>query len=192
MDQAPANDLVIRIRSGDREAAARYLLDNSNLLRRRVRGRLSPGLRAIFGSEDIVSTVGRRLDEYVRRGLPEIESERDLFALVMRMALNAIVDKERMISRLRRVERGEEVFARQMLRHLQGADPQACAMRFESAVERALQAQGGDTDRKILWMWLMDWRLKDIGAALAMNPPAVRERWKRIKERLRPLLESAR
>jgi len=193
MDNVPASDLFLRLCDGDRDAVAQYVLSNSGLIRRRIRGRLGPAMRRIFESEDIVSTVGRRLDDYVRNGSLDIRSEPEMLALIMKIASNAIVDKAKIVARLRNVEQHEEVFARQMLRQLeQSALPGDNTPWFESTLDRTLQAMDNDIDRKILWMWLMGWRLRDIAASLSMNDGAVRQRWSRIKERLRPLLESER
>ncbi|RMD62037.1 MAG: hypothetical protein D6824_07285 [Planctomycetota bacterium] len=192
MVQNPADDLIARVRAGDREAAAQFLMVNSELIRRRVRGRLGPALRRIFESEDIVSTVGRRLDEYIRKGEPSVRTEGELLGLILRMAFNAVVDKGRICNRLQRVEQGEEVFASQMLRQLQNDAAPPTSASAESVVNRALETLDDEIDCRILWMWLMDRRLQDIAETLNMTAPAVRMRWARIKEKLRPMLEPER
>src|SRR5262245_43990251 len=71
-------ELLARMRAGDRQAAAVFITRYESKIRRRVRGKLSLSMRRIFDSQDIVSTLGRRLDLYVRSGKLEAQSEQQL------------------------------------------------------------------------------------------------------------------
>ena len=92
--------LLDRMRSGDRVAAAVFITRYGSRIRRRIHGKLSPAMRRIFDSQDILSTLGRRLDQYVRFGRLAAASEDELWALVFRMAENAVIDKARVFRRL--------------------------------------------------------------------------------------------
>src|SRR5688572_28295557 len=70
-----------RIRGGDREAAAEFVRLNEALLRRRYRHKLGSALRRIVDSEDLVSTVSRRLDAYVLSGRVRAVTLQQLWAL---------------------------------------------------------------------------------------------------------------
>src|ERR1051325_8138362 len=59
--------LLERMKRGDRVAAAEFIADNASRIRRRFRGKLGPDVRRLFDSQDLVSTVSRRLDTIIMR-----------------------------------------------------------------------------------------------------------------------------
>ena len=85
-------ELVRRMRSGDRDAAAEFISRYDSRIRRRIRGKLGPAMRRLFDSQDIVSTLGRRLDLYVRSGRLEAVSGDQLWSLIMKMAEHGVID----------------------------------------------------------------------------------------------------
>lgn len=184
------DSLLERIRAGDREAAAAFLMRHGDLVRRRIRGRLGPALRSVFDSDEILSTLARRLDEYVSKSPPDVRSEADMLDLIVRIASNAIIDKARIADRLRKVHGQDAAFARQMLVQLESAGAQDGAdSGFTLVIDKALEALSDNVDRKILWMWLRGWRLSEIARMIGAEPKPTRQRWGRIKKRLAPVLE---
>lgn len=181
-------DLVTRMRAGDREAAAQFMVDYGPLLRRRVRGKLGAAMRRLFDSQEILSTVGRRLDRYVRVGGLEAESPGQLLQLVFRMAESAVIDKIRVFKRLERVEGEDSHFAQELGTRLHDADHD----QDEGAVislDGALRSLSSETDRQILTMWLNGTQHAVIAWDLGMTPAAVRQRWKTIRDRLKESLK---
>ena len=65
-----------RMRRGDRVAAAVFITRYSSRIHRRISGKLSPGMRRVFDTQEIFSTFGRRLDQLVRRSVLEQEATR--------------------------------------------------------------------------------------------------------------------
>ena len=175
--------LLRRMRDGDREAAAIFITHFDSRIRRRIRGKLNPAMRRLFDSQDILSTVGRRLDLYVRSGSLEASSERQLWALVFRMATNAVIDKSRMYRRLQKAEGPDGQFAQELLRRLRQAESQSTSS-VEIELENALGMFKDDIDRDILSQWLNGFRLNEIAMAIGMAPTGVRKRWQKIRERL--------
>ena len=57
--------LLARMREGDRSACGEFMLHYGDLLRLRIRDKLSSNLRLVLDSEDVLSTVTRRLDVIV-------------------------------------------------------------------------------------------------------------------------------
>src|SRR5689334_16822079 len=84
--------LLTRMRAGDRNAAAQFMDRFGSRIRRRVRGRLRPAMRRLFDSQEIISTLARRLDLFVRGGQLNAETEGQLWTLVFKMAENAVID----------------------------------------------------------------------------------------------------
>lgn len=181
--------LLEQMRDGDREAAAAFIMRYGSRIRRRVRGKLSPGMRRIFDSQEILSTVGRRLDMYIRDGRMEAASAGQLWALVFRMASNALVDKARVFRRLQTVEGEDGPFAQELLRRLRYAERSDTAG-VEIEIEKAMQ--GLDViDRQILSMWLVGSRHAQIADFVELTPVAVRKRWQKIKAGLQERFQSS-
>lgn len=180
--------LLARMRNGDREAAAVFLTRYGSRIRRRIRGKLTPSMRRIFDSQEILSTLGRRLDMYVRDARLEAADEGQLWALVLRMASNAVVDKARVFRRLESAEEEDGPFARELLRRMRDGELRG-ADGGEIELERALGKVEEGTDRTILTLWLADHGQAEIGQIIGMSAAAVRQRWKTIRATLRSELE---
>ena len=175
--------LLRRMQTGDREAAALFVTHYGSFIRRRIRGKLSPAMRRIFDSLEILSTVGRRLDLYVSAGRFNAQSEGQLWALILRMANNAVIDKSRIFRRLEKVEAEDSDFSRQLLTRLKDVHRRDDE-KVELEIERALDLLGDVLDRQILSFWLSGARLSMIAKYVGLAPTAVRKRWQKIRATL--------
>jgi hypothetical protein len=176
-------ELLERMRHGDRTAAALFVTRYGGRLRRRIRGKLSPSMRRIFDSQEILSTVGRRLDLYVRSGRLEADSVDRLWALLLRMTEHAVIDKGRVFRRLRRIEDEDSPFAHQLVQRLRDADEKR-SDGSELEIEQAIGLFDESVDRQILSMWLVGSPLSEIAPLVEMSPYAARRRWYKIKDTL--------
>jgi DNA-directed RNA polymerase specialized sigma24 family protein len=183
------DQLLTRMRAGDRQAAALFLSGYGDLIRRRVRGKLGASVRRMFDSLDILSTVGRRFDRYVRDGKLQAVDEPQLWSLLFRMAEAAVVDKVRAVKRLQLAEGEDGPIARELLARIDSAE-RGGASGADIVLEKALGALPFDDDRSILTLWLADWPLFRIAEALGTTPAAVRQRWRAIRELLREKLDA--
>ncbi len=185
----PVTELLTRMRAGDREAAAAFLANYGDLIRRRVRGKLGASVRRMFDSMDILSTIGRRFDRYVRDGKLHAVDEPQLWALLFRMAEAAVIDKVRIVKRLQVAEGEDGAIARELLARIEavqnGSDEGA-----EIVLEKALAALRSDDDRTVLTLWLADWPLFRIAEAMGITPAAARQRWHSIRLFLRDKFEA--
>lgn len=177
--------LLSRLRAGDREAAAEFALRYGPRIRRRVAGKLGPRMRRIFDSQDILSTVLRRFDNYVQKREFDSATEEQLLALVVRIAENAVIDKARIVQRLERAESADGEIARALLDRLRepGADPDD-ASAVDRFLDRAFDALDNPIDRQILWFWLAGRKHSDAAEYLDIPPDRVRKRWERIRASL--------
>ncbi len=180
-------ELLRKMRAGDRGAAALFMTRYGSRIRRRIRGKLSPAMRRIFDSQEILSTLGRRLDLYVRSGRLEAANEQQLWALVFRMASNAVIDKARVFRRLQQVEDEDGVFAQELSRRLRQAQ-RSTKEGVEIEIDRALNLFDDRTDRQILSLWLVGTRHIVIAEHVDLAATAVRKRWQKIKSELRERL----
>lgn len=172
------------MREGDREAAAAFITRYGSRVRRRIRGKLGPTMRRVFDSQEILSTVGRRLDLYVRSGRLQAVGEGQLWSLIFRIADNALIDKVRVFQRLQAVESSDSEFAMALLAKLERAESsEPDGADFE--IERAFDIISDQTDRQILTLWLLGQPHTVIAAEIGIAATGVRKRWQSIKERLR-------
>lgn len=186
----PIEDLVVRMRSGDREAVGLFVEAYGPFVRRRVRGKLGPSMRRLFDSQEILSTLSRRLDRYVRSGRLQASTEPQLWALVFKMVDAALIDKVRIIRRLRHAEGEDSEFARTWLSRIDraGRIPAQEGDGVELEIDAALRLLPSAVDRQILSLWLMGNSHRVIGGYLGISADATRQRWQAIRERLRAAL----
>jgi DNA-directed RNA polymerase specialized sigma24 family protein len=181
-----AGDVLQRIRAGDREAAAEFLMRNEALLRRRYRNKVGSSLRRIMDSEDLVATLSRRLDAYVASGRVQALTIDQFWTLIHRMVEHLVSDKARVLKRLKRAEADDRALAEALARRLEtgpgtaGDEPLSVLPLIEDA-----------TDREIVRLWLGEIRLDLIGERLGLSAANVRKRWQRIRTALRSRLEGA-
>jgi hypothetical protein len=183
-DLGDLEGLITRMRGGDREAAARFLVEYGDLIRRRIRGKLGTGMRRLYDSQDILSTVSRRLDRYVRNGQVQAASAEQLWSLVFKMAETAVIDRVRAYKRLQAAEGEDGTIARELLTRMDRAEsnePEGA----ELVLERVYCSLGSDADRELLVLWLADMPLFRIAETTGSTPAAIRQRWKAIRERLK-------
>jgi DNA-directed RNA polymerase specialized sigma24 family protein len=181
-------DLLDRMRAGDRAAAAIFVRDYGARIRRRVRGKLSPAMRRLFDSQEILSTLGRRLDLFVLTGRVEATTEAQLWALVFRAADNALIDKHRAIKRLRAVEGEDSPLAQRLLSQLRSVGPES-DQAADIELQRVFLTLDDPLDRTILALWFNDTPRAVVSEVSGLSIHAVDKRWTRIKARLRTLLE---
>jgi len=175
--------LLHRIRSGDRQAAAEFVVRFGPKIRRRVRGKLGPHVRRVFDSTDILSTVGRRLDRFVRSGRLRAATEGEMWSLIFRIATCAVADKAKLVTRLEHSDVDRQ----------RALDSSATSAGEPAALEleRAFECLPDETDRSILQLWLMENDHKAIADQIGVSEAAVRKRWQRIRAKLRESLTEA-
>src|SRR5690606_17681716 len=78
-----------------RQAAAEFLVRHQSLIRRRLRRKLTVSARRLFDSEDLFSTVARRIDQEVERDRLDVASEHELWSLIRKIGENCITDRIR-------------------------------------------------------------------------------------------------
>lgn len=189
-DQLTSEELVGLIATNDRAAAAAFIGRAAPIIRQRFRGHLSPPLRRLLDSSDVISTVGRRLDQLVQRGGLQLVNERQLWGLINQLAKAAIVDKARALKRLREVEDAESEWTRAFLSRLERGERDGRDV-FDETLTTVMDVAGDDRDRQVLAMWLQGAHFAQIGLILGLDAGAVRQLWHRIRGRLRPALEGS-
>lgn len=180
---ARASALLARIRAGDREAAAEFVLQFGPILRQRVRSKLTGGLRRLVDSADLLASVARRLDRAVAERRAWFETEAQLFSFLNTIASRIVVDKARVLNRLQRAESHEAAWAHSMYSRIADADLGGDAA-FDTVIEDAMSALESERERRVLSLWLMGMNHNEIAFEMDANPAAVRQQWCRIRQRL--------
>lgn len=178
------DDLLLRMKAGDRDAAGEFVLRYGRRIRRRVRGKLGPSIRRLFDSLEIMSTLGRRLDLYVMSGRMQVANEDQLWSLLFKIADNALIDKARLFKRLQAAEREDSDFAYELNARLRRFEhDEETPVEFE--IDNCLKAIENPVDRQILSLWLTGESHVSIGRIVDIAPTGVRKRWENIKSLLR-------
>ncbi len=183
-DGVTVETLLDKMRAGDREAAALFVTRYGPRIRRRIRGKLGPAMRRIFDSQDILSSVGRRLDEFIRGRKLTAKNEQELWGLVHRIASRVLIDKARIFYHLQEVEREDSDFAHVLASRLREAECSSTAG-IEIEIEQVFEFVGDQTDCAILYHWLEGKSYRAIAEIVNLTPVYVRKRWERLKARLR-------
>jgi len=171
------------MRGGDRDAVGEFVTRFGPRIRLRIRDKLGASLRRVYDSEDVLSTLSRRLDELVVSGRLRAQSEGQLWAVAFAITGNAICEYARV---LKRIERAEEEGEREVAGRLRSEFEQAMTPeQHREAMDRTLALLPDETDQHVLWLWLNGQSHGAIAATLGMTPEAVRMRWSRIRARLR-------
>jgi DNA-directed RNA polymerase specialized sigma24 family protein len=183
VDTADPEDLLQRMRAGDSDAVGTFFDRYESRIRRRIRGKLNPPMRRLFDSQEIFSTLGRRLCMYVQAGKLGATNQQQLWALLTRMANNAVIDKSRVFRRLRDMEGEDSVFAQGMLAQLQRAERHS-DQGVEVEISEALNLFTDSDDRQILSLWLIGKPHSQIAFLVQLPADTVRKRWQKIREKL--------
>jgi DNA-directed RNA polymerase specialized sigma24 family protein len=180
--------LLDRMRRGDREAVGQFLTCYGPYIRRRVRGKLSPSMRRLFDSQELLSTLGRRLDRFVHAGRLTSVSNAQFWALIFRMLDNAVIDKNRVLGRLNAVEGEDSDIAQTILRRVQKAES-VPARGIEVELDELLRLLRTPTERQIVSLWLTGHSMRIIAEYVGVSQEAMRQRWVSIRQHLRTSLE---
>lgn len=173
--------LLERMRAGDRVAAADFIVENAGLIRRRFRRRISRPVRQLFDSQDLVSTLARRLDDIVLRGRLGAGSVGELWSLVMVLATYSV--SQHTSKALRHRDFRDPEFAAGQVPA--GTDRGAVDDERSAELDERLRRLDGGADVTILMLRLAGQSHARIAEHLGMNVGVVRKRWQRVREALR-------
>jgi RNA polymerase sigma factor (sigma-70 family) len=182
-----APDLIDRIARGDQQAAAEFIRSHQGLIRRRLRHKLGAALRRTTDSEDLVSTLSRRLHAYMATSKIQARTTEQLLGLIMTMAQRSITDKLRA---LRKAERAHGPEARASAAIRQGDDEARRSAEPRSA-DKVIASLDSELDREIARMAARGMDHAKIATALGISHSAVRKRWERLKAKLRRSFDAA-
>ena len=176
---APVRVLFERMRAGDRQAAADFMGRYGDRIRRRVSGKMNTRMRRLFDSQEIMSTVGRRLDRLVRLRIVSAQNETEFWGFVFELAHRAVIDKARLFARLQRVESEDSEFALLLKRKL--SHPRQSDREVEEKIAEAIHLIRNPIDRQVLHLWMQGESHMQIAELMGMSYVNVRRRWDDIR-----------
>lgn len=172
----------------DREELAAFVLEHSERVRAIARRKLRPSTRGAFGSDDVLSTVLRRLDALAAGGLVRAESEAQLWALVRSIAENVSLQRERLLESTLNRSGEDAVFWSQVHKDFRrnSTDDEGAFVRLYELLMTL-----HDPDQRQLFMFrLRGVSHKVIAQYLDTTPDAIRQRWHSVAKQLRSHLAS--
>lgn len=180
----PLPGLLERLRAGDPDAVGEFFTEYGPVVRAHYRRKIGRQMQRLVDSQDLLSTILRRLCLRLRGTGIRAENHKQFWALVYRIGNDAIVDRIQVVDRLREMEAQGSEFARAMSERLMTSGPHA-DRDFAEQLSLVLDRIESSIDRELLVLWLHGHGLSDAGAILGLNPAAVRKRWQRLREAIR-------
>ncbi len=98
MSQAPGPEEL----PTSRDEIARFVMARKGRIQAIARTKLTKSSRSLVDSEDVVSSVMRRIDTLASRGALYVRTENDLWALITTIVGNYTVSKARLVARATR------------------------------------------------------------------------------------------
>lgn len=166
------------IREGSREAIAEALIRNERMIRRVARLKMSSSLNAAFDSQDIFSTLIRRIDSAVAQDRLSFDDRKRLMGYVLRATDRVIIDKARTVSRQRRAEASATPATRELMPESRAGDPE------RPALGQLMDSLNDERDLVVIESYLAGRPQRVTAKMLNSSTEAIRERWKRIRARL--------
>lgn len=165
----------------DRGAVARYLLANEARIRAIARRKLTARTRSVFDSEDVFSSVLRRVDVLAQAGRLRLQSEAELWGLIEAIARNNAVSRSCLMERARFRLTEDGPYAYELLKRLDSlcTDDEVTVLVF-----RMMLALDSEADRHLLALLLRGANHRAIGGLLGFSEEASRQRWARIRREL--------
>jgi DNA-directed RNA polymerase specialized sigma24 family protein len=166
----------------NREHIADFVLRHEDRIRAIARRKLPTEARSVFGTEDVFSTVARRVDALAAKGLLRAESEAQLWALVSRVVENVSLERGRLVESTASRTGDDAAFWADISRDLRRCrdDNEAFVLVFEM-----MSAMTDAADRQIFLLRLRGVSHRVIAQQLGATEDAVRQRWVVIRRTLR-------
>jgi hypothetical protein len=160
---------------------ARFVMDNADQVRALARRKLTRNTRRVFDSEDVLSSVLRRLDQMAVRGTLRLRSEAELWPLIEAIARNTAVSKTRMIERARNFLTDDAAYANELLKRLNSCpgDDEATLLMLRMTVSLK-----NPQDRQLVTLVHRGASHRVIGSVFGITAEASRQRWKKVRDEL--------
>lgn len=172
--------------TGQRAGAAEVLTQHRDELLRRIHARIGGSTRKITDTEDILSTVARRLDRLIADGRLEAGNERQLFALIHAITDRTLLEKHRMATRAQKRETTSVVGRR--VEEAKGSGDGRIEPR---ALEKIVGMVTDPIDRQILDGKARGWSYGTLALELGISEDSVRQRWSRLRRKVQEALRGS-
>ena len=165
-----------------RDALAAFIMAHEDQIRAVARRKLTQATRLVYDSEEVLSSVLRRLDALAHRGGLVPSNEHELLAFIKAVARNTAVSRTRLIEFMRNRLTEDGPYAYELLKRLN-----ACQDDDEATVllNRMMLSLKDATDRQMLALVHKGATHKAIADLLKLpSVEASRQRWMRIRRQL--------
>lgn len=183
-DDEGVSTLLPRLHQGDTGAVGDFISRYGPVIRAYYRRRIGRSMQRLVDSQDLLSTIARRLCQRVSNGRLAALDRQELWALVYRIGDGALVDRMRIIARLRSIEADSSPIVHELRSRLDRPGDRSGAA-FAEELSRILASLQSDLDRHLLLMWLQGVPLTEAAADLGIAATLARKRWERIRFALR-------
>lgn len=161
---------------------AQYLDERRDLIRDAARAKLIPVAKSSGDSEDVASSVIRRIDSMAVSGTLRIGSENELWALIRLIAEHQSIDRGRMALRARAVALDDGVDGHAIVRSLAESPTEDHALLL---LHRILMSMDSADDRHLVLLRLRGSSFRVAGQLIGISTAAAKMRWSRITSSIR-------
>ncbi len=165
----------------NRAALAAFVLEHGETIRRVARRKLSNATAGVYDSQDVLSTVLRRVDMLADRGAIRATTEREMLSLIITIAEHAAIDKTRLMELARSRLHTDGAFARLFLQRLNSCrdddDTQVLVFQMFQSLRTSIE-------RRLFLLRLRGIEHQVIAEMIGISPAACRKRWSTIMENL--------
>jgi DNA-directed RNA polymerase specialized sigma24 family protein len=175
-----------RLAPMSREAVASFLMSREDKLRAIARSRLSRSAQGANDSEDVFSSVLRRVDLMASKGNVRPRSEAELWALAERIAMNNAISRTRLAKQFVTHIANDPVFIGLITERFAhcGSDDEATLLKH-----RATTAIKNGDDRHLFLLRLKGVSYRVIAKHLGITEDTARWRWARVVKLVREFFE---
>jgi DNA-directed RNA polymerase specialized sigma24 family protein len=169
-----------------RESVAEFVRTNQHLIRSLAREKLTKVTRSVEDSEDVLSSVFRRMDAMVHQGRVRPRSESELWALVRQMTQNTACTKTRLEERHIEMVGEDGEYAEMVLRRMKACDSDEEAALIIHRLAMKIQ---DSVDRQLFFLRSRGVTHRAAAQLLGISADAARKRWERTRESLRAKMD---
>ncbi len=165
----------------NREEVAAFVLANKSKIQEMARAKLKSTPRTILDSEDVSSSVLRRLDELASRGSVRPRSEVELWAFIGTITSGMAIDKLRLLSRIRALESEGGQYAQLVRLRVErcSSDDEVALLMHRMAV-----ALPEKRDRHVFYLKMRGANDRSVSLLLGESEAWARKKWYLIRQDL--------
>jgi DNA-directed RNA polymerase specialized sigma24 family protein len=164
-----------------RDQVAAFLVANGDQIRLLARKKLTKKTRSTYDSEDVLSSVFRRIDDLAANGTLRPRSDQELWGLIHTITHHAAVSRTRLMERATALSVEDGGYVRHLIDCLSYCGSDDAAMLL---IHRMAACLHDSAERQLFYLRVRGANHRGAAAVLGITEVAVRRRWTVARDRL--------